>query len=138
MKFIVRKPTSAPPDRRCKDPIPVEKRLKKVCKKLNITEVNIGLFHRMVKSGVVTNDVRGFIENQQQLKRSASSPSKALLKAAMKQKLTDACSTAGRLRREKRRLQTVLSTACMYTKSKTKRVVKKITYKIKVGFFALN
>ena len=56
--------TSTPPKRKCKDPFTVERRLNKVCKKLNITEVNIGLFHRMLRNGVVvTNDVRSFIGN---------------------------------------------------------------------------
>ena len=67
--------TSTPPKRRCKDPFMVERRLNKVCRKLNVTEVNIGLFHRMLRSGVVTNDVRSFIGNQQKLKKSLSKPS---------------------------------------------------------------
>ena len=56
MKVKFANVTSTPP-KRCKDPSVVERRLNKVCKKLNVTEVNIGLFHRMLRSGVVTNDV---------------------------------------------------------------------------------
>ena len=92
MKVKFDEMTSTPSTSRCKDPVQVERRLNKVCKKLNITEVNIGLFHRMVKNGVVTNDVRSFTVNQQKLKKSISKPSKAMYEAAMKQKLKDACS----------------------------------------------
>ena len=63
------------------------------------------------------------------MKRSLSKPDSALGRIAMKQKLTDACSTAGRLRREKKQLKVTLTTDCEYTKSKTKRVVKKIMKK---------
>ena len=118
--------TSAPLMKRCKDPIPVERRLNKVCKKLNITEVNIGLFHKMIKNGVVTNDVRSFIQNQRKLKKSAGKTNFALGKAAMRSKLNDACSTAGKLRREKRSLKMSLASDCHYTKSKTRRVMNKI------------
>ena len=47
-----------------KDPVIVERRLKMVCHKLNVTEVNIGLFNRMIKRKVATNDVRNFSEKQ--------------------------------------------------------------------------
>ena len=131
MKVKLSVPTSTLSKRECKDPIPVERRLRKVCKKLNVTEVNIGLFHRMIKNGVMTNDVRSFAENQQ-LKSSGSTTSKAVARAAMKRKLTDACSTAGKLRREKKFLRMTLMTECMYSKSKTKREAKCITSSIGV------
>ena len=84
MKVKFNNMTSTLSEGKCKDPVRVERRLHKVCKKLNGTEVNIGLFHRMIKNGVATNDVRSFTLNQQKLKKSKSKPSSALLKTAMK------------------------------------------------------
>lgn len=57
MRVKFNKLTSARSDEMCKDPIPVERRLNRICKKLNVTEVNIGMFHQMLKGGVLTNDV---------------------------------------------------------------------------------
>ena len=47
----------------------VEELLERTCRRLNETEVNIGLFGRMVRNGVATNDVRSFVSNQAELKR---------------------------------------------------------------------
>ena len=106
--------------RKCKDPITVERRLKVVCKKLNAEEVNIGLFHRMLKAGVATNDVRNFTNNQLNQKHSTIGTDASLSRVAMKQKLKDAYSTAGVLRREKKELKEVLLQRIGYSKSKKK------------------
>ena len=126
MRVKFNKTMSARSDEVCKNPVPVERRLNKVCKKLNATEVNIGMFQRMLKRGVLTNDVRCFTMNQHKLKKTVSKLNNAVPKAAMKQKLNDAYSTAGRLRREKKYLSNTLSTEFEYSKSKTKRVIKRI------------
>ena len=47
----------------------VEELLEKTCRSLNETEVNIGLFGKMIRNGVATNDVRSFVSNQAELKR---------------------------------------------------------------------
>ena len=89
----------------CKDPITVERRLNLVCRKLNVTEINIGLFNRMIKEKVATNDVRNFSDKQHKLKHSYNGTKWKLSEVAMKQKLKDAYSTADRLRREKKRVK---------------------------------
>ena len=110
-----------------KDPTPVERQLNKVCNKLNITEVNIGLFNRMIRSNIATNDVRNFVNKQQKLKKSSKVGSgRVLTKVAMKQKLRDAYSTANGLRREKKRLKETLHVEGGYSKSRTKRTVRKV------------
>ena len=107
-----------------KDPVTVERQLMKICNKLNVTEVNIGLFNRMIRAGVSTNDVRNFVSKQQKLKRSKLRSNRILSKVAMKQKLFDACSTAVQLRREKKRLRESLHNNGGYSRSKAKRTIK--------------
>ena len=70
--------TSAPVDGG-NDPQVVEERLKLTCKKLNEVEVNIGMFSKMAKKGVATNDVRNFVKKQAQLKHMNQSASMGLL-----------------------------------------------------------
>ena len=118
--------TSTHSDEECRGPITVERRLSKVCKKLSVTEININMFHRMIKNNVATNDVRSFANNQQYLNRHREKTAALLSKAAMRQKLKDACSTACRLKSEKKQLEKALTNNHGYTKSKVKRVVKKI------------
>ena len=55
---------SAVKDLISKDPKQVEEQLKRICKRLNDTEVNIDLLKRMVKKGVETNDVKNFVAKQ--------------------------------------------------------------------------
>ena len=110
----------------CRDPKAVERRLEKVCKQLNVEEVNIGMFHHMIRSGVATNDVRSFATNQQFLNRQANRTTARLSKVAMKQKLNDACSTANGLRKEKKRLKDALTVEFNYSRARTKKVVKRI------------
>ena len=111
---------------KCIDPISVERQLGRVCRKLNVEEVNIGLFRRMIRTGVATNDVRSFTEKQQKLKSSKVKSNGVLLKTAMRLKLNDACSTADKLRREKKRLRESLQKEVGYSRSKAKRTVRKI------------
>ena len=98
----------------------------KVCNQLNVTEVNIGMFQRMIRSGVATNDVRNFAHKQQNLNRQASRTASVLSRVAMKQKLKDAFSTAEDLRKKKKMLKESLYYEHNYSRAKTKRVVKKI------------
>ena len=109
----------------CNDPVLVERQLKLVCRKLNATEINIGLFNRMLKKKVATNDVRNFSDKQNMLKHSYAGTNWILPKVAMTQKLKDAYSTADRLRKEKKELKENLM-KIGYSKSKTKRTVKKV------------
>ena len=92
----------------CKDPVTVERQLKMICRKLNVTEINIGLFNRMIKNKVATNDVRNFSDKQHGLKHTYDGTRWQISKVAMTQKLRDAYSTAGRLRKEKRELKDTL------------------------------
>ena len=110
----------------CSDPMTVERQLAKACKQLYVTEVNIELFQRMIKSNVATNDVRNFAFKQQNLNRQASKSAKILSRVAMRQKLRDAYSTARCLKERKKMLKESLSTEHNYSKSKIKRVMKRI------------
>ena len=114
-----------------KDPKAVEKRLLKVCQKLNVTEVNISMFHRMIKEKVATNDVRSFAVAQQLLNRHRKSTALKLSKVAMQQKLHDAYSTVNALRAEKRVLRRELFSDYEFSRSKANRIVKKVLDKAK-------
>ena len=109
----------------------VEKRLLQVCRKLNVTEVNIAMFHRMINNGVATNDVRNFASKQQFQNRHKSKTYVRLSKVAMQQKLRDAYSTANGLRSEKKRLIARLSSNFEFSKSKSTRIVRRIIAKVK-------
>ena len=116
------------------DPLPVERRLQKVCKKLSVNKINIGMFHQMVINGVATNDVRKFAHNQQNLNRHRTSTAAIITKTAMRQKLKDAYSTANKLKYEKKMLEKKLSSPEIgYSRSKTKRVVKKVM--MRAGYY---
>ena len=103
--MFYQKMTSACLNEASSDPYTVERQLFEVCNQLNVTEVNIGLFKRMIKSGVATNDVRNFAHKQQNLNRQASRTAAVLSRIAMKQKLKDAFSTADGLRRKKENVE---------------------------------
>ena len=98
----------------CSDSKAVERQLTKVCRQLNVTEVNIGMFRRMVKTNVATNDVRSFAFNQQNLNRQSSRTAMILSRVAMKQKLRDAYSTARSLRDRKKMLKESLQPRGMF------------------------
>ena len=55
-----------------RDPKLVEKQLRKVCRRLKETEVNIGMFCQMIRDGVATNDVRNFVQKQSNMKKASS------------------------------------------------------------------
>ena len=74
----------------------------------------------MLKRKVATNDVRNFSDKQNKLKHSYSGTDWKLSKVAMTQKLRDAYSTAGRLRKEKKELRMALQNSVGYSKSKMK------------------
>ena len=97
-----------------------------ICRKLSVTEINIGLFNRMLKNKVATNDVRNFSDKQHGLKHTYSGTDWKISKVAMSQKLRDAYSTAGRLRKEKKEVKEILRKEVGYSKSKVKRTIKKI------------
>ena len=104
----------------------VEKQLRHVSRKLAETEVNIGLFNKMAKECVPTNDVRHFILNQTGMKQSSSIVQYKTVRRIMREKLNDACSTANRLRRKKKSLKRLLSTKFNYSKSRHKKVMKEV------------
>ena len=108
-------------------PEEVEKQLRHVSKKLAETEVNIGLFNKMAKECVPTNDVRHFILNQTNMKQSSGTVQYSMVRRIMREKLNDACSTANRLRRKKKRLKRLLCTKFNYSKSKHRKVLKEKT-----------
>ena len=108
-------------------PEAVEKQLKHVSKKLAETEVNIGLFSKMVKKAVPTNDVRHFVLNQTRMKQSNDKVQFGVVKKIMRNKLNDACSVANKLRQKKKRLKRLLCTKFDYPSSKHRRVMKKIS-----------
>ena len=109
-----------------RDPSTVEKQLLKVCRKLNVTEVNIAMFHRMIKEKVATNDVRSFAVNQQLLNRYRKGTDLKLSKVAMQQKLHDAYSTVNALRAEKRILRRELFSGCDLSRSEADKIVKRV------------
>ena len=83
------------------DPKKVEEQLRGVYKKLNETEAVIDMFSQMVRCGVATNDVRNFVTNQSNMKKTSNNYDLKLSKNVMRRKLNDACAHASRLRREK-------------------------------------
>ena len=80
---------------------PVVTNLRDVYKKLAITEANVELLAKMVKSSIGTNDVRNFVCNQSGLRRVNKSLDKKSIKRLMRKKLDDACAVAARLKRLK-------------------------------------
>ena len=106
-----------------KNPKLVEEQLRKVCRRLNETEVNIELFRRMLNNGVATNDVRNFVSKQSEMKKATNKYDLKLSKGAMKGKLSDACALALRLRQSKRRLKNSLIDEFNYPKSKCRAIM---------------
>ena len=104
----------------------VEKQLRHVSRRLAETEVNIGLFNRMARSGVPTNDVRHFVLNQTRMKQSSNIVQFDMVRRIMKDKLSDACSIANVLRQKKKRLKRLLCTKFKYSKSRHKKVMKEV------------
>ena len=113
------------------DPDKVEKQFLKTCRKLTEAEVNGAMFHKMMKSGVATNDVRNFTNKQSKMKRTNQKFDSGLSKHAMKLKFNDACASANRLRQEKKRLKDMLVNKFKYSKSRCRGVVKSATAKIR-------
>ena len=111
----------------CQSQRKVEKQLRRVSRKLAETEVNIGLFNRMAKCGVPTNDVRHFVLNQTRMKQSSNSVQFDIVRKVMKNKLNDACSIANKLRQNKKRLKRLLCTKFNYSKSKHRKVMKEVS-----------
>ena len=108
-------------------PEEVEKQLRHVSKKLAETEVNIGLFNKMARGCVPTNDVRHFILNQTRMKQSGSKIQYSMVRKIMKEKLNDACSVANKLRQKKRALKRLLCTKFSYPKSRHNRVLREVS-----------
>ena len=108
-------------------PEEVEKQLRHVSKRLAETEVNIGLFNKMAKGGVPTNDVRHFVLNQTNMKQSCTRIQYGMVKRIMREKLNDACSSANKLRQKKKKLKRLLSTRHDYSRSRYKQVVKNVS-----------
>ena len=102
------------------DPEHVEEQLKKVCERLRVTEVNIGMFSRMVRTDVATNDVRNFVLKQSNMKKASDKFDLKLCKSIMKRKLNDACALASRLRNSKNKLKAILSDKFKYSNSTSK------------------
>ena len=93
--------TSASYNEAGQDPKQVEEQLMKVCERLRVTEVNIGMFSRMIKTDVATNDVRNFVLKQSNMKKASDKFDMRLCKSIMKRKLNDACALASSLRNSK-------------------------------------
>ena len=109
-------------------PKEVEKQLKQVSRKLAETEVNIGLFNKMAKNGVPTNDVRHFVLNQAKMKQSHSKVQYDVVRKIMRSKFNDACSTANKLRQKKRRLKRLLCTNSSFSTSERRKVMREIAF----------
>ena len=109
-------------------PEEVEKQLRHLSRKLAETEVNIGLFYKMAKSGVPTSDVRHFVLNQAEMKQHDSHVRHDIVRKVMRGKLNDACSAANRLRQRKKKLKRLLCTEHNYSTSKRREVMKKIAF----------
>ena len=108
------------------DPKLVEEQLKKVCERLRITEVNIGMFSQMVKNEVATNDVRNFVAKQSNMKKASEKFDMKLCNSVMKRKLNDACALASRLRSSKNRLRVILSDKFKYSNSKCRNIINRV------------
>ena len=109
-----------------KDPKMVEEWLEQTCKKLSETEINIGLFSKMIRNGVATNDVRNFVQKQARLKCTNQKMCLAMSRKAMKNKVVDACSLAHKLRKQKIELCNLLKSRFKYPGRKCRRIVKNI------------
>ena len=118
------------PPQRVKCAKKVEELLEKTCRSLNETEVNIGLFGKMIRNGVATNDVRSFVSNQAELKRADHEINRSLTKKAMRSKFVDACALARRLRFRKFELRDQLVSEFNYSKKRCRTLVKKTMGKL--------
>ena len=101
----------------------VERQLYNTTRRLVDTEINIGMFSKMIKKGISTNDVYYFVKKQSELRKSSNSIDYKLMKANMKQKLNDSCSYAKRLRQKKKGLVNKIFTMHEECKSKAIKVM---------------
>ena len=79
--------------------------LRRTCKKVAEVEANVELLTKMTKNSVATNDVRGFVCNQTNLRKVNKGFNKKTIKRLMKEKLDDSCSQLSNLKQRRTRLR---------------------------------
>ena len=107
----------------------VEKQLRKTYFGLAEAEATADMFRKMLSTGVSTNDVRSFVINQSKLNKSKSRIDPGILKAAMRNKLSDALACVNKLRQEKNKLRSKLFSKVK--SSSARKIVKSLNIEAK-------
>ena len=101
----------------------VEGKLWETLRSLAVTEGNIRLFHTLKNWGLATNDVTNFVSKQTLHMKAYKNADCKTKKAAMTNKLRDACMYAKKLRQEKNVIKNRVFKKYQYSKAEGKKVV---------------